>query len=204
MTGAEGCDLCRSGWYNNDRSPYLFKGTAPSIQSDFYRCRHCGTWWRDSPLGRPARVEEEYALEAIGGDTGMPDEDLASELEALIAAAPQDEAGRIHLMRVVLKSVLVLPSARSANTMSDVVPVMFPPAAHPSPSVFTTAEGAAKVAHAAPYQLTLAGFDLVVNLAPDQGLAVVGRQGVVVLEPELLASVRADLLQQGQRPDEKD
>lgn len=45
----------------------------------------------------------------------MLNEDLSSELEAIIEAAPQDEANRIRLMRVVLKSVLVLPSARSES-----------------------------------------------------------------------------------------
>ncbi|MDN4480275.1 hypothetical protein [Demequina muriae] len=133
----------------------------------------------------------------------MTTESSDTELERLIAAAPEDDASRVRLMREVVRSVLVLPSASAATTLADITPVMFPPAAHPSPAVFTTAEGAGKVAHAAPYQLTITGFDLVVYLAPEQGLAVVGRQGVVVLEPELLASVRADLLQQGQ-PEGKD
>jgi len=79
------------------------------------------------------------------------------------------------------------------SSLSDVVPVMFPPAKHPSLSIFTTAEGAARVAHAVPYQLTIAGIDLVLYLSPEMGLAVIGRKGVAVLDPELLASVRRNV-----------
>ncbi|NTV38476.1 MAG: hypothetical protein HGA51_00740 [Demequinaceae bacterium] len=102
-------------------------------------------------------------------------------------------------MNLIIRSVLVLPSSTPANLMAQVTPVMFPPAPSPSVALFTTADGAARVAHAAPYQLTITGFDLVMYLAPGMGLAVAGKAGVVVFDPHLLALVKQDLLDKGER-----
>lgn len=120
------------------------------------------------------------------------------DLDAAIGSAPSTEEQRVQVMNMVIKSVLVLPSSTPATDMGSVTPVMFPPARYPSVSVFTTAEGASKVAHVAPYQLTMTGFDLVTSLAPTMGLAVVGVLGVVVFDPELLTLVRQDLFGRGE------
>ena len=63
----------------------------------------------------------------------------------------------------------------------------------------STADGAGRVAHAAPYRLTITGFDLLMHLAPGMGLAVAGHSGVVVFDPHLVALVKPDLLDKGER-----
>lgn len=65
MKFVAGCDLCRDGWYTRDLSPYIFEGRVIAAQSDFYSCRHCATWWQDTPLGRPRPCEKEQALTLI-------------------------------------------------------------------------------------------------------------------------------------------
>lgn len=199
MTTPQGCERCRTGWYSGDRSPYVSKGIVKEMQSEYYRCRYCGTWWQDSPLGRPGICAEADALRHLGREADDPLSDIRDEVEALIASGSTEEHDRVRLITLLIRSVLVLPSSTPADLMAQVTPVMFPPAANPSVTVFTTADGAARVAHSAPYQLTISGFDLVMYLAPGMGLAVAGKSGVTVFDPHLLGLVKQDLLTRGER-----
>lgn len=120
-------------------------------------------------------------------------EDTRLRLEALIASPPQDNAGRVTFMKLVLDSVLAVPSVTRATSLDQAHPVKYPAPDGDCISAFTSAEAAAVTRRYARYLIAIDGTDLVRLMNPEFGLAIASSEGIAVLNADFLAKVRADL-----------
>lgn len=120
-------------------------------------------------------------------------EQVRSELEASIEEPPTDEAGRIRFVRLVLASVLAVPTATRATALHEARPVNFPSPKGDCISAFTSAEAAEVTRNYAPFVIAIDGTTLVRQMSPEFGLAIASQKGVAVLDADFLAEVREDL-----------
>lgn len=124
----------------------------------------------------------------------MTFDDVRVELEAAIRTPPTDEAGRVRFMRLVLASVLAVPTATRATALHEAQPVNFPSQRGNCISAFTSADAAKITRTYAPFVIAIDGTNLVRQMSPEFGLAVVSGDGVAVLDADFLAEVREDLM----------
>ncbi|NTV39806.1 MAG: hypothetical protein HGA51_07610 [Demequinaceae bacterium] len=123
----------------------------------------------------------------------MTFEDVRAELEAAIESPPTDEAGRVRFMRLVLASVLAVPTATRAAALHEARPVNFPSPKGDCITAFTSAEAAEVTRNYAPFVIAIDGTSLVRQMSPEFGLAIASQKGIAVLDAGFLAKVREDL-----------
>ena len=123
----------------------------------------------------------------------MTFEDARIELESAIEVPPTDEAGRVRFMRLVLSSVLAVPSATRAAALHEARPVNFPSPKGDCIAAFTSAEAAEITRNYAPFVIAIDGTTLVRQMSPEFGLAIASQKGIAVLDADFLAEVREDL-----------
>jgi hypothetical protein len=123
----------------------------------------------------------------------MTFDDVRVELEAAIRTPPTDEACRARFTRVVHVSISAVPSATRATALHEAQPVNFPSQRGNCMSAFTSADAAKITRTYAPFVIAIDGTNVVRQMSPEFGLAVVSGDGVAVLDADFLAKVREDL-----------
>jgi hypothetical protein len=124
----------------------------------------------------------------------MTMEDIRFQLEDIIASRPRDTTARVALVQLVLDSILAVPSASRATSLDQAQPVNFPSPEGDCISAFTSAEAAAVTRGYAPYVVAIGGAELIRFMSPEFGLAIASTKGLVVLNADFLAKVRAELV----------